>query len=483
MALPIESVPVPNPMTFPLFFAILRARWRSAALVLLLTIGGTVAVTLLMPRTYTASASLVLDVRSPDPILGMTMGAMAMPAYMATQVEVLQSERVALRVVQGLRMADNAQIREQWRAETGGQGSLEAWLAQMIGKKLDVKPSREGNVIYVSYANADPKFAAALANAFARAYIDISLGLRTLPAQQYADFFGKQAQEVREALEKAQQRLAEAQRQHGITVADERFDIETQRLNELSSQLVMIQAQAADSSSRSAQVQASGDRLQDVIANPVVAGLRADLSRQEARFGELGARLGDAHPQVIELRANIEELRRRIDSESRRVGGSVGVTNSINRQREAEARAALEAQRAKVLHMKEQRGELTALQRDVESLQRSYEQISQRVQQTSLESQATQTNISLLSSATEPTQPSSPRLMLNTLLSVFLGILLAVAFVLVREVFDRRVRLVSDFSDALCLPVLGVLPGEAGPGPGSVLSRLVSPQLAAKGRA
>ena len=88
-------------MTFPLFFAILRARWLSALLVLLLTVSATVAVTLMLPKTYTATSSLVLDVRSPDPILGMTMGAMAMPSYMATQVEVLQSERVALRVIQG----------------------------------------------------------------------------------------------------------------------------------------------------------------------------------------------------------------------------------------------------------------------------------------------------------------------------------------------------------------------------------------------
>lgn len=446
-------------MTFPLFFAILRARWKAAVLVLLLTIGTTVSVTLLLPKSYTATASLVLDVRSPDPILGMTMGAMTMPAYMATQVEVLQSERVALRVVQGLRLAESAQTREQWKKETDGQGSFEAWLAQMIGKKLDVKPSREGNVIYVSYSNADPRFASALANGFARAYMDISLGLRTSPAQQYSDFFSKQAAEVRTSLEKAQAKLSDTQKLYGITVAEERFDIETQRLNELSSQLVAIQAQAADSGSRSAQVRAGSDQLQDVIANPVVAGLRADLSRQEARLGELGARFGDAHPQVVELKANIEELRRRIDSESRRVGGSVGVTNNINRQREAEARAALEAQRAKVLRMKEQRNDLAALQREVESLQRSYDQINQRVLQTSMESQATQTNISLLTAATEPTQPSSPKLLLNSLLSIFLGILLGVTFVLVREVFDRRVRTLGDFSESIGLPVLGTLPG------------------------
>lgn len=57
-------------------------------------------------------------------------------------------------------------------------------------------------------------------------------GPSTLPAQQYAHFFTKQAADLRDSLEKAQTRLADMQKQYGITVADERFDIETQRLNE-----------------------------------------------------------------------------------------------------------------------------------------------------------------------------------------------------------------------------------------------------------
>lgn len=444
-------------MTFAQLLSILKARWISAIVVALLTIGATVAASLLMPKSYTATATVLLDIRSPDPIVGMPMGGMSTPAYMATQVDILLSDRVAQRVVQKLRLNENQDMRQRWQ-ETGGKGSFEAWIANIFQKKLEVKPSRESNVINVSYTNADPRFASALANTFVQAYIDISVGLRASPAKQYNEFFDARSKEMREAVERAQERLSTFQKANGLTGADERFDIETQRLNELNTQLVTLQAIAAESSSRSAQVRTSGDQMQEVINNSLVSSLRSDLSRQEARLTEMNAKLGDAHPQVVELRANIGELRQRIENETRRVTGGVGVTSSINRQREAETRAALDAQRNKVLKLKALRDEAVVMQREVETAQRAYEQVTQRLNQTNLESQLNQTNISVLSPATEPTDHSSPKIILNILVSVFVGTLLGVSFSILRELTDRRVRTLDDLTTGLDIAVLGMIP-------------------------
>jgi chain length determinant protein EpsF len=446
-------------MTFAQLLSILKARWLSALVVLLLTIGITVAVSLVMTKNYTATASVVLDVRSPDPIAGMPLNGGASPSYMATQVDILQSDRVAQRVVQKLRLNENAEMRNRWMSDTGGRGSFDAWLANMFQKKLDVKPARESNVINVSYTNPDPRFASVMANSFVQAYIDVAISLRASPAKQYSEFFDARAKEMREAVEKAQEKLYNFQKTNGLTGSDERFDIETQRLNELNTQLVTLQAVAIDSSSRQAQARSgNGDQVQEVINNSLVSSLRADLSRQEAKLNEITARLGDAHPSVQELRANIAELRQRIDSETRRVTGSVGVSNSINKQREAEVRAALEAQRARVMKLKALRDEAVVMQREVETAQRAYEQVTQRMNQSSLESQLNQSNISVLSPANEPTDPSSPKVLLNTLVSVFVGTLLGVSFAILREMTDRRVRTPEDLLAGLDVPMLGVLP-------------------------
>lgn len=445
-------------MTFGQFLSILRARKWAALLVFALVVATTVVASLLLPKQYLGSASVVVDVK-PDPVTAMVSPAMAMPSFMATQVDILGSDRVALRVIRDLKLADSPQIREQWQTEGQGRGTLEQWLIELLHKGLDVKPSRESNVIAIEYKSPDPRFAAALANAFAQAYIATTLELRVDPARQFTSFFATQSKDAREALERAQAKVSAFQRAKGIIATDERLDVENARLNELSSQLVQIQAVSSESGSRQAAAQGSqADRIQEVLNNPLIAGLKADLTRNEARLQELNAKFGDNHPQVIEARANIAELRSRIDGEIRRVTSGVGVTNTINKQREAQVRRELDAQRTKVLQMKAVRDEGQVLVREVEAAQRTYDNLMARLNQTALESQSTQSYANVLTQAQPPAEHASPKLVLNTALSVFLGTLLAVGVALLLELSDRRVRAPEDVVAALGLPVLGVLP-------------------------
>jgi uncharacterized protein involved in exopolysaccharide biosynthesis len=178
----------------------------------------------------------------------------------------------------------------------------------------------------------------------------------------------------------------------------------------------------------------------------------------------LNSRQGENHPQVIEARATIASLRARLDSETRRVTSSVGASNTINRQLEAEVRTALELQRARVLRLRSAREEGAVLVREVEAAQRAYDAVLARQAQTSLESQATQGNAYMLAQAVAPYVPSSPNLLRNGALALVIGIVLATALAIGLEYADRRVRTNEDLSGALGLPLLGVLPTTGGKG-------------------
>ncbi len=459
-------------MTFGQFLSILKARWWLVLLIIGTVVGVTLVISLMLPKEYRASASVVLDFK-PDPISSALYGGIASPAMMATQVDIIRSDRVAQRVVRNLKLNENPQIRQQWQDETKGEGSIEAWLATVFQRNMEVDPSRESSVISVSYKAADPRFAAGLANAFVQAYIDTALELRVDPARQYSTFFDTRSKEAREALEKAQTRVSTFQKENGIIATDERLDVENARLNELSSQLTMLQAIAAESSSRQAQAQSGqGDRMQEVLNSPLLGALKADLSRSEARLQELSTRLGDNHPQVQETRASTQELRTRLEAETRRVTSGVTVSNTINRQRENEIRNALEAQRNKVLRMKAVRDEGLVLLRDVENAQRSYDAVLQRFNQTSLESQTTQSNVNMLTQAAPPLRPSSPRITLNTVLAAIGGTLLGIGVAMALELRDRRVRNIDDVVTTLGLPVIGSMPR-----PGSKIALAKRPSL------
>ena len=445
-------------MTFAQFLSILRARKWAALLVFVLVVATTVGVSMVLPKQYDAAASVVIDVK-PDPVSAMAFPTMAMPGFMATQVDILTSDRVALRVIRDLKLLDNPALRQQWQTDGGGKGTIEQWLVDLLQRNLNIKPSRESNVIQVGYRSPDPRFAAGLANAFAAAYIATTLELKVDPAKQFSSFFVAQSKEARDKLEQAQEKLSSFQRDKGIIAADERLDVENARLAELSSQLVQIQAISSESGSRQQQAQgAQGDRMQEVLQNPVIGSLKADLTRSEARLQELNSKFGDNHPQVVEAKASIAELRSRIDAETRKVTGGVGVTNTINKQREAQVKRELDAQRSKLLQMKAVRDQGQVLVREVENAQRSYDSVMARLNQTAMESQTNQSYANLLTSAMPPADPATPKVLFNVLASVFVGTLLALGAALLLEFSNRKVRAPEDVIAALGLPVLGVLP-------------------------
>jgi chain length determinant protein EpsF len=453
-------------MSFAKLLAVLKVRKWLVLLIMGLTVGTAVLISISFPKQYDAEATIVVDMK-PDPITGQMMPGYMAAGYLATQMDIIRSDRVALRVVKNLGLARDENLRNNWRESTGGAGMFESWIASgLLNRLVVLKGARDASVIQLSYRSTSPEHAAAVVNGFVQAYLDTAVELRVAPARQSNVLFAARAKELREAVEVAQAKVSAYQREKGILVNDERVDVETARLSELSSQLVVLQGISADSQSRLSQAGgASADRLQEVLNNPAISGLKADVGRAQARLTELNSRLGDAHPQVVEAKASLAELRSRLDVETRRVTGGVGVTNAINRQREAEIKAALEAQRARVLRLKGLRDEAAVLQRDVENAQRAYDAIINRVSETGLESRANQINAYGLSDAVPPTKPSFPNIPLNGALGFFVGSILAVGVALVLEAMDRRVRVVSDITSALGLPVVGVVP-RAKPGSG-----------------
>ncbi|QDQ26668.1 chain length determinant protein EpsF [Chitinimonas arctica] len=440
-------------MSFQQFLFILRARSHVALLTLFLTVGTTLVVSLLLPKQYQASTAVVLDVKSPDPVAGMVLPGLAAPGYMATQIDIINSERVAQRVVKLLRMEESAAIKEQWREATEGKGTLRVWLAELLQKNLDVKPSRESNVINISFSASDPAFAASVANAFAQAYIDVNLELKVEPAKQYAGWFEEQTKALRDKLEQAQRNLSSYQQKFGIVATDERLDYETAKLNEIASQLTAVQGQTTATQSKRSTGEGS-NTLIDVMQSPLINSLKGDIARLEAKLQESNINLGKNHPQTQRAESELASLRDKLASETRLISSSIGTSYQVSKLNEKSLIEAIDVQKKRVLELNKQRDELNVLRRDVESAQRAFEAVSGRSAQTRLESLSIQTNIVVLNVAAEPVDPSRPKVVLNVLVAIFLGGFLGIGFVMMFELANRRIRSGEDLAQAIDLPVL-----------------------------
>lgn len=438
------------------FLLILKARKTLIAISLMLTVLVVGIVSVFMPKVYTATASLVVNVQGGDPVTGAAMPSQLIPGYLATQVDIISSHNVALKVVDTLKLAPSASAAKG--ADPTTHMSLRDAEANRLLSQLDVQPSRESSVLYVTYKSRDPQIAARVANAFVQAYIQTNLELKTQPARETAAWFDEQLGELRGNLAEAQTRLSNYQQSRGIVSLDDKLDTENARLAELSTQLVTAQAQTFATQS---QQSTSSNSSPSVVNNQLIQGLKSELARAQARLGNLAERVGKNYPEYQRTEAEVASLRSQLRSE-------IGVTqqslhNSLNaaQQQEGALRAALAAQKDKVLSLNAERDGGAVLAREVEGAQKLYDQALQRYGQTRMEGHAGQTEIAVLSAAVIPSSPASPRVGLNMALAVALGTLLGIGLALLREMTDRRVRSAYDLVVVLGAPVLGVLVGDA----------------------
>ena len=440
--------------------AILAARWPWALAVLLLCVAATAAVSTTMLKRYTASASVMLDARSPDQVAGGTPNTSLPGGYLATQMDLIASERVGRAVISALTLNKDADLQADWREAGDGKGDFEAWLSEALQKGLSIRPAAASNVVTIAYISDDAAHAAVMANAYVKAYIDTSLELRMERLRQHSSFFDARAKELKADLDRAQAKLSEYQQKNSLLVGDDKLNLEATRLAELSAQLLVAQSANAEVAGRLRQAGQRTEQLQEVWQNPTVAALGAEVTREEVRLREMTSRMGESHPQLIEQEARLSELRAKFAAEKGRAVSNVSFGNSATQSRVVQISSALEAQRSKVLRMQSQREQSGGLQREVDTAQRAFDTMQQRVSLASIESQNTQTNLSVLKHATVPMAPSSPNLLKNIGASIALGTLLGLGLVLGREQLDRRMRTVDDVSE-LKQPMLVSLPVSA----------------------
>ncbi len=428
-------------------------KWLALSLFLIIaTIG--IGIVLMQPKQYTAETSLIVDIRI-DPALGALAPALAAPSYMATQVEILRSERVASRAVKLLGVERSATAVAEWREATKAKIPLERYYADVLSKGLNVEPARGSSLINLTFSAPDPLFAQAAANAFAQAYMDVSVDLRVAPARQSATFLDEQTKTLRTNLEEAQTRLSKFQQAKGIVVSDEKLDQENARYNALVGQLASAQVERVETSSR--QRNTGGESSPDVLSSGAVQGLKAQLAAAQTKLTEVSGVVGKNHPVRLQLEAQIRELSQQVAAETRRVAGGTTATNRGSGQKVAELQAMVDQQKKQLLALRSDHDQIAVYVRDVEAAQRAYDAVAQRLSQLNLEGQNNQANTRLLSPAVEPLTPSRQKTLAGILGSLLGGLAVGVLAALGLEMLDRRVRTPQDLIVMAGVPVLGVL--------------------------
>lgn len=435
----------------------LRGQFRLVAVAIAAGLLLATAVTMLLPRRYVAEASVLVDARDINPVSGMPTqtGPMAQAVTLATQVDVLRSERVARQVVDDIGLPRFGEVRPEWIGTEESQAEIANRLTQALMRDLTIRSSGESSVIQIQFAAPTAAFAAEVANAFATAYLKIDGTLKLEAAQANLPFLAGKVNEQRDALLQARSRLSQFQQAHGLLdVSTEKIDAEITLLNDLNSRLAEARSNSSAQSARSRFGRSSIDVLQD----PGTQAVQQDLREAQARLNALQARsLGPRHPEIERARADVARLQRVSEERAASLSRAMRSEDQTGQAHLQDMAKAVDEQRERVLQVQGFRDELATLQGDVDGARKSYDQVRARFHDAQMESQSSSLKSAMLVKASVPLRPASPKLLLNLAAGAIAGLLAALALVVVRDQRRPRLRGPVDITRGLGLPVLATI--------------------------
>src|SRR6185369_8058191 len=106
-----------KPMDLSQFILALRARRKAFMVVLGATVIAALAIALIVPKRYIATATVLVDARDEQSLTASRMSPRERAGYISTQVDLVQSGRVATKVAHDLKLAQEPGMRDAWESE------------------------------------------------------------------------------------------------------------------------------------------------------------------------------------------------------------------------------------------------------------------------------------------------------------------------------------------------------------------------------
>lgn len=351
------------------------------------------------------------------------------------------------------------------------QQELDPDLTNIILGEVNVEVGKQGTIMLIHYQSDNPNVAAVMSNAVANAYIEHNLEIRVKPFRDAVEWLSSRMVELRgrvETSEKALQRYKEGQ---GIVSFDSKENVITQKLGELVTQMVGMQAQRAEAEVRYNQIKSVIDNpellatVPAIMNNLVIQGLRNQELDLRTKISEMSEKYGQKHPQMIKSKNELESVRKSVIAEARKMLNAAKIDYEIARNRETALNRELEDQKREVLSLSQKAIDFNVLAGESESNKQFYELLLKKLQEASLSSGINISNAQVIDPAVVPSEPLKPKKLINLLFAVvfgFFGGLMAAIFV---EYMDDSIKNAEDVDKLLGLPFLGLVPASKTEGP------------------
>jgi capsular exopolysaccharide synthesis family protein len=430
--------------------------------------------TLVMPRVYESVVRLQIDPsRSSslglDEMISEKLGSSDGNSRLLTELKVIQSDTVAMRVIDSLGLAKQQAFAGKTAAEAKVTDPLamsphdRQRLLTRFQSALKVQILPNTQLVEVRFRSTDPKLSTAVANAIVEKYMERNLQTRYEGTVQVSNWLSKQMEDLQAKAVESQQKLADFQKQNNILGADENDNIVVDRLKLLNQQLTEAEADRIVKEARHRLAATGNPELVGAI-DPNLQTLRTQEADLKISLAQLNSKYGSGYPKLREMQAQLGRLDTAIASEVANVGKRLDDEYLSAAKTESSLRSQFNQQKEEAYKLNEHAVQYAVLKHDVENGRELYDTLQLKLRMAGVSAGLNSSYISVVDRAELPANPIEPKINLNLILGALGGLVTGLLLAFVRESLDDTLSSSEELESCIGIPVLCSIPANENQG-------------------
>lgn len=435
-------------------------QWRWSVLFAVVVVVIVTAATLAMKPVYESEGRLQIDPPGAEAFsLDATGVGLIDSEYIATEVQKLQTDDLALATIRSLHLDRNPefikQVPNQPTAITGSDQLAPNEMAALrsFQSRLSIRRDPSSRLVGVTFAAHDPRLSATVVNALMKLMVQRNSEARSQAITESSMWLSRQLDDIRDKMESSAHALASFGAKTGIADVDPNSNTYAEKMGDLNKQLVLAESDRIQFQSFLTHT-TDPKSLPQVRNNLVVQALTQRLAEADSQLVQSRVIYGPNHAEVRKLQNQVNELQSQINAQRGEI-----VSELWTNYRAARARETLLSGQAK-----EATADLTALaqynvlKREAQADRELYNTLYAKIKESGISAASKSSNIHIVSQAHVLDHPTRPHKALNILAGALIGLIGGVALAFVKERIQDRIRTPDEVRDWTGLPSVTVVP-------------------------
>jgi succinoglycan biosynthesis transport protein ExoP len=369
----------------------------------------------------------------------------------------------AEKIIAPLKGEDRSDIGQdhQLPGQSGEPLSDEDKIAMMIQGNLSVTPVKNTKIVQLTYSDRSPAIAKLVADAVAKAYMDEILDMKLTTSRYALQWMTAKAQDERKKLEASESAMQDYMRANDLVTVENKLAIYPQRLSEFSSQLSKAQTDRKVLEDVIKQINTAGanvfqlENIQTFAGNEVLKSLRESIFKARQNINELAKKFGEKHPVMIKANGELRELIGQQQAEINRVIATTKNSYELAKSQEKNLEERLASTKSELLNLNEKFIQYSIMKRDVDANRVVYESLTSSIKKEAVTEQSQTVNVWVIKNAVLPAAPSKPNTRRNLALGLLLGLIGGIGCAFLVEYLDNTIKSEKDLENRYGLTVLG----------------------------